>query len=375
MELYREIWKKVKKKVTVNVVTKEEITKLLNDCYSEIRSHHVAKAKELKTEIDQKMHLIKKDQDILLHYSLLDFRFQILTGNFQDDLNVSENLSISEQTETRLQYYYHFFKFIYYTENSQYSKAKEHYENAERLIEAIPDEAEKAEFNYRASIFYYHIGDYSRSISHAMEAKRFFSCNPSYEIKLVNCKITIAISCLELSMYDLAEKQLTSSLNILTEQKEKLFLVQYNLGLLYSEKGLPELAIQYLSASIKEQKHYKTMFLLAREYFKVGKIKDARVYIEKGLKICDKEYMHHFKILKEIVDQSSVEQMENVVEKALQYFKKENLWRYVQDYAEELAVRFFATNNPKKSTKFFRISYDAKQILNWEILHNNHVEA
>ncbi|MDQ0177165.1 response regulator aspartate phosphatase [Bacillus chungangensis] len=361
--------------MTVDVVTKDEITKLLNNWYSKIRSHHVDKAKELKTEIDQKMHRMKEDQDILLHYSLLDFRFQILTGDFQHDLILSEKLSISEQTETFLQYYYHFFKFIYYTEISQYRKAKEHYESAERLLEAIPDEAEKAEFNYRASIFYYHIGDYSHSISHAMEAKRFFSCNPSYEIKSVNCKITIAISCIELSMFDLAEKQLKSSLNILTEQKEKLFIVYYNLGLLYSQKGHSELAIKYLSASIKEKKHYKTMFLLAREYFKVGNIEDAHVYIQNGLKVCDKEYMHHFQILKEIVDQSSVEQIENVVEKALHYFKKENMWRYVQDYAGELAVRFFAANNPKKSTKFFRLSYDAKQILNWEILHINHIEA
>ena len=363
--------------MTVNVVTKEEITKLLHDWYSEIRLHHVAKATELKTEIDQKMDSIEEDQDILLHYSLLDFRFQMLTGNFQYDLNVSENLSISEQTETLLQYYYHFFKFIYYTEISQYSKAKEHYENAERLIEAIPDEAEKAEFNHRATLFYYYIGDSSRSISHAIEAKRFFAEKPGYEIKLAATKNALGMSCVELSQFDLAEKHMISSLNILKEKQERLLInkVTYNLGLLYSQKGLSELAIKYLSAAFKEQKQYKTMFLLAREYSKVGKFKDARVYIQKGLKICDKEYMHHFNILKEIVDQSSVEQMENVVEKALQYFKKENMWRYVQDYAEELAVRFFAANNPKKSTKFFRISYDSKQILNWEISHNNHVEA
>ena len=367
--------------MTISIVTKEEITRLLNDWYSEIRSHHVVKAKELKTEIDQKIHRIEEDQDILIYYSLLDFRFQMLTGNFQDDLSLSENLSISEQTETFLQYYYHFFKFIYYTGISYYSKAKEHYENAERLIEAIPDKAEKAEFNYRASLFYYYIGQDGTAIVHATKAKDFFSNNLGYEIKHANCLNTLGMACIHLRQFELAEKHLTASLNILREQNDNTLLslilkTNYNLGLLYADQNLSELAIQYLSESFEdEETDYKTMFLLAREYFKIGSIDHAETYIQKGLKVCDEEYMHHFNILKSMNDKSPIEQLEENVVKTIKYFKEEELWQYVKIYTEELAARFFATNNPQKSTKFFRISYDAKQISNSEILHLNHVEA
>ncbi|MDQ0177163.1 response regulator aspartate phosphatase [Bacillus chungangensis] len=357
--------------MTVSVVSKEEITKLLNDWYSEIRSHHVAKAKELKIEIDQKIHRIEEDQDILIYYSLLDFRFQMLTGNFQHDLSLNENLSISEQTETFLQYYYHLFKFIYYTEISHYSKAKKHCEYAGRLLEDIPDKAEKAEFNHRATLFYYYIGDYSRSISHAIEAKRFFAEKSGYEIKLAASLNVIGMSYIELLQFELAEKHLISSLNMLKEKQEKSLIkkVKYNLGLLYSQKGLSELAIKYLS-DCKQEIEYKRFFLLAREHYKLENKKEAQAYIEKGLVDCNLEYKHHFTILKTMIDQSSIEQLEHVIDKAIQYFKKVNLWIYVEDYAEDLAIRLFDQNHHKKSNEYFRVSCEARNILKKGVLFN-----
>ena len=180
------------------------------------------------------------------------------------------------------------------------------------------------------------------------------------------------MSYVALSQFDLAENYLSSALNLLIEKNEKssINIMYYNLGLLYSNKGDSELAIKYLFDGYEDkEKDYKTMFLLAREHFKLGNIKDAQAYIQKGLKVCDTEYMHHFTILKRMVDQSPIEQLEEVIDKALQYFKKENLWKYVKDYAEELANQFFAMNNNKKSSKFFRICYDARQILKWEPLY------
>lgn len=56
----------------------EQITKMLNDWYIEIRARHIGKAHKLKLEIDQKIHNIEEDQNLLLYYSLLDFRHQYM---------------------------------------------------------------------------------------------------------------------------------------------------------------------------------------------------------------------------------------------------------------------------------------------------------
>jgi tetratricopeptide (TPR) repeat protein len=138
--------------LTLEVITKRDITKLLNDWYQEMRVQHVIKARKLKEEIDSKINNIEEDQDVLIYYSLLDFRHKILIGDFESGYNEP----ISEQeTNSFLKYYYHFFKFIYFMEIGNYNEAKPYYERAEELLAEIPDEAEKAEFNYRVAVFQY----------------------------------------------------------------------------------------------------------------------------------------------------------------------------------------------------------------------------
>ncbi len=46
-----------------------EITKLLNDWYLEIRSRRIGNAHQLKEIIDSKIHSIEEDQNLLLYYS------------------------------------------------------------------------------------------------------------------------------------------------------------------------------------------------------------------------------------------------------------------------------------------------------------------
>lgn len=62
----------------VSVKENEQVTKMLNDWYIEIRARHVGKAHNLKLEIDQKIHNIEEDQNLLLYYALLDFRHQYM---------------------------------------------------------------------------------------------------------------------------------------------------------------------------------------------------------------------------------------------------------------------------------------------------------
>ncbi len=62
--------------MNVSVKGNEKITQLLNEWYIEIRARRIGQAHRLKEEIDKKINNITEDQNLLLYYSLLDFRFQ-----------------------------------------------------------------------------------------------------------------------------------------------------------------------------------------------------------------------------------------------------------------------------------------------------------
>lgn len=73
--------------MNVSVKGNEQITRLLNEWYFEIRARHVTNAQRLKAEIDTMIHSIEEDQNLLLYYSLLDFRHQYLI----DSLSISKD--------------------------------------------------------------------------------------------------------------------------------------------------------------------------------------------------------------------------------------------------------------------------------------------
>ncbi|MEI4801586.1 Rap family tetratricopeptide repeat protein [Bacillus sp. FJAT-51639] len=349
--------------MNTGVVAKSHITNLLNDWYREMRVQHVLEAGQLKKEIDSKIDRIEEEQEILMYYSLLDFRYKMLIGNFDKDLD--EYDSISEQTNDFLKYYYHFFKFIYAMEVGNYSDAKKHYELAEKLLAAVPDEAEKAEFNYRVALFHYYLSQPLRAIHYATKAQEFFSKNKGYEVKTGACKNTLGMSCISLGQFELAEEYLISALNTFTKTDERasILKVRHNLGLLYADQDLSESAIRHLTEVFKEDQHIKTNYLLAREHFRLGHHEEASQYISKGLTSCDKEYYYHFSILNGLNENEPVEKLDHLVAEAISYFKHQELWKDVQFYAEELAVKWYNVGNEGEVSKYFYIGYEAKKIL------------
>ena len=71
----------------VPVKENEKVTKLLNDWYQAILQHQNVQATNLKQEIEDKLSSIKEDKNLLLYYSLLDFRYKVLA----DGLNITKD--------------------------------------------------------------------------------------------------------------------------------------------------------------------------------------------------------------------------------------------------------------------------------------------
>lgn len=68
-------------------------------------------------------------------------------------------------------------------------------------------------------------------------------------------------------------------------------------------------------------------------------------------------------------NEEKTEILEKVVLAGMEYFKKEGLWEYIQEYSEILALKFHNDAQFEKSSSYFLLTYQAKEeILEREVL-------
>lgn len=56
----------------------EKLTRPMNDWYKVMRSQTLLQAQNLKIEVEKLMENMEQDQALLIYYSLLDFRYNLL---------------------------------------------------------------------------------------------------------------------------------------------------------------------------------------------------------------------------------------------------------------------------------------------------------
>lgn len=353
----------------------ERLTNLLNEWYIEIRAKRVNNAQILKEKIDSKVNALetpnenKQTQDLLLYYHLLDFRYTYLIDNLgllKESFDKIESFEIPH--DNHLTYYYHFFRAIHLNELGNYHSAKEHYDLAETFLKYSADELEKAEFYYKLSTFHYDRQQALLSIKYATRAKDMYSDYPDHQINVAFCYNILGLACMSLREWELAEEHFTSAMDHFQKIDEEKFItmVRHNLGWMYSTQNLSTLAIRYLSdVAEKSPNHYKAIYVKAKEHHKLKENDLASELIEQGLKICNKSqiegYQHHFEILKSLNENVDAKTLEPIVLKGISYFEREELYEYVQEYHEKLAIKFYEEKLGSEASDYFYLSSKARQ--------------
>lgn len=360
-----------KRRLPMNIQTKghEQVTTLLNEWYVAIRSRHLEKANSLKEKVEEKINEINEKTDFKQRYLLFKFRYNYLLDNLgvsKDSFKEIDSFGIP--TNNSLAYYYHFLKAIHANAIGEYTLAKEHYEKAESFLNYIEDELEHAEFYYKLATSHYHVYQSLLAITHVTKAKEIFSKYNGNELNLAFCDNLYGLACIHLKEWELAEEYLTAAMDTFQKVGEDKFItmVKHNLGLMYGSQDHSAVAIRYLSGVIeKSSEHYKAIFIKAREHFKLGETTIASELIEKGLEICNRldneQYQYHFVILKEMNKKVAAQELEKAVLAGMEYFKREQLWEYVQEYTEALAVQYHNEGNFESGSKYFYLSYEAKR--------------
>lgn len=345
----------------VQAQTNEQIMQMLNEWYIEIRARRLRNAHLLKTEIDKKIKNMEEDQNLLLYYSLLDFRHQYLVDSLsigKDSFNKIESFNIP--TDDSLIYYYYFFKAMHSTIIGNYNLAKIYYDKAEIKLREIPDQLEHAEFYFKLATFNCHHQQYIPAFQQVSKAEEIFSKYNGYELNIGYCNNVSGLICTHLKEFETAEELFMSAMNIFQKKKEEqaILYVRHNLGFMYANQKLSDLAIRQLSEVIKELPNdYKAILIAACEYEKIGDKEKALELFEKGLKIStdlkNEEYEHHFKISQAIAKDVCAEELEKIVLAGNVYFERENIHEYVKEYNEKLALKFYRENDHVKSSEYF----------------------
>ncbi|MEH6933776.1 hypothetical protein [Bacillus sp. JJ783] len=347
----------------------DQIMELLNDWYQTMLKQQLHKAKELKMQIDSKMKNVEDDQNLSLYYSLLEFRYEALMDWVSINQNSFDKMNaFTTPADDFLAYYYHFFKGFHFTLTANYTDAFEHFEKAKELLKYIPEPAEHAEFNYRMGYFYYQSYKQVLALDYIKAAKEEFSKHEGYEINVALCDNFIGLCCIDLKHYELAEESLNNALNTFQKHNhiKSILMVRHNLAWLYSNQNLSKLAIRHISEITRNHpSHYKAFYLEALEYYKLDNNNYAAQLIEKGLKVSDeiknKEFQHRFMILKALNAKVPALTLEKFISEGITYFEKEKLWECVKEYADILALKFYAEKNHVKASQYFYISNTAQQ--------------
>ncbi len=353
----------------------EQITKLLNDWYQVMLHKQVLKATNLKQEIDEQINMLKteentelQDQNLLLYYSLLDFRYKLLTTNTYlslDEFDVIEKLN-KKSVDNYLSYYYHFYKAIHNMMLANYIDAGEHFGKAEKLLIYVPDEIEHAEFNYKLGVLYYHIHKPLLTIKHVLKAKELYEKQDNYKLNQLECDVTLGLASITLNQFEQAEEYFVKSLESAKKQNHEnlVMLIRYNLGFLYAKQNISETAIRYLTDVYNNEKPYhKTLFLLAQEHYKLKQLEKANAFLEKGMQLADTEYIHHFRIVQALYDVEYRQNLESAIVAGINYFETQQLYGFIEEYAGHLAKHFYNESNYEQASKYFNIAYEAKQTL------------
>ncbi|MGV2912006.1 tetratricopeptide repeat protein, partial [Bacillus safensis] len=131
----------------------------INEWYRQICGFHVMKAEKLKAEIEQEILEMEQDQNLLLFYQLMDFRHKVMLEYFEpakkasNDEEIKNLLETIEHSQTKLtdmlEYYVHFFTGMFEFEQRNYLSAIAYYRSAEKKLNLISDDIERAEFYFK----------------------------------------------------------------------------------------------------------------------------------------------------------------------------------------------------------------------------------
>ncbi|MCM2988305.1 tetratricopeptide repeat protein [Bacillus safensis] len=271
-----------------------ELASLLNDWNMEIKKDHADEAERLFAKAKQAVEEID-DADILIYYSLLEKRHHILMYNLRGQKGNVSKKSIEghygkkeDDLSNRLAYYFDFYEGVYEQHQGNYEVALQMYQSAEKLLDKIPSEIERADFDFKVAWLYYRLSHIMLSLSYIRRALHVYKRHKHYERRTALSYSLIAANLTEIGRYEEALENYRLAEEVLTSEQDDFMLAQHhhNVAILYSFWNKPKESIRHLEKALSHQEYYDSDFffhstyLISRELCVIGEKQRAGQYIE-----------------------------------------------------------------------------------------------
>lgn len=346
-----------------NMEKVSQVKGMIDEWYKLLKARKGKRADKQKDLIISEIEGIE-NPDLLSYFQLIDLRHQLFFRNLKN----SEDLISEIQTEllsSRLKYYYLHFKGLFCYYQLQYQDALNAYQGAESI--SIENQFEtEPELYYHLGIIYKNLHQNTLSYHYAQRALGIFNHTNRYDRSL-DCEILLGINLGRMKRYAEAEKKYINALNSSEDLQlnYERAVICHNIGILYSDMGQHETALDHFRKSyqIKKQQAYDTLLLsiyqIVIEYIHLGNQTNAKRWLNKGLGLAieseSKKQEILFSILHFKVQGNKDQTFESYMTgTAIPFFERKKDWAEQCECLEQLADYYCEHRKYEKASTAFR---------------------
>ncbi|MDO3661675.1 response regulator aspartate phosphatase RapC [Bacillus sp. C28GYM-DRY-1] len=374
------------------VIPSSAVGQKINEWYKYIRTFSVPDAEVLKAEIQQELKYMQHDSNLLLYYSLMEFRHQLMLDYLEplEKLHIEDQPSLSELSRNidsnqaglkgLLDYYVNFFRGMYEFDKREFISAITYYKQAEKKLSFVADHIERAEFYFKIAEAYYYMKQTYFSLINIKNAYEIYVEQETYNVRIIQCHFVFGVNLMDERNFEQAARHFKLALDM-AEAEQKAQLVgraYYNLGLCYYNQDFLDPAIDYFEKAVSTFESSmiinslpQAYFLISLIYYKRGKHDKASAYHKRGYEYAketdDVYYAVKFEFLQSLYQEQPNEEG---IERCFQYLKTKNMYADIEDLALEVAKYYYEQKKFKLSASYFlQVEEARKQIQRSEGLY------
>ncbi|MGY2642815.1 response regulator aspartate phosphatase RapA [Bacillus inaquosorum] len=361
----------------------------INEWYTHIRQFHVGEAERVKLEVEREIEDMEEDQDLLLYYSLMEFRHRVMLdyikpfGEDTSQLEFSELLEDIEGNQYKLtgllDYYFNFFRGMYEFKQKMFVSAMMYYKRAEKNLALVSDDIEKAEFAFKMAEIFYNLKQTYVSMSYAVQALETYQMYETYTVRRIQCEFVIAGNYDDMQYPERALPHLELALDLAKKEGNPRLISSalYNLGNCYEKMGVLQKAAEYFEKSVSICKSEKfdnlphSIYSLTQVLYKQKNDAEAQKKYREGLEIArqysDELFVELFQFLHALygknIDTESVSH-------TFQFLEEHMLYPYIEELAHDAAQFYIENGQPEKALSFYeKMVHAQKQIQRGDCLY------
>nr|WP_213384217.1 tetratricopeptide repeat protein [Bacillus subtilis] len=361
----------------------------INEWYTHIRQFHVAEAERVKLEVEREIEDMEEDQDLLLYYSLMEFRHRVMLdyikpfGEDTSQLEFSELLEDIEGNQFKLtgllDYYFNFFRGMYEFKQKMFVSAMMYYKRAEKNLALVSDDIEKAEFAFKMAEIFYNLKQTYVSMSYAVQALETYQMYETYTVRRIQCEFVIAGNYDDMQYPERALPHLELALDLAKKEGNPRLISSalYNLGNCYEKMGELQKAAEYFEKSVSICKSEKfdnlphSIYSLTQVLYKQKNDAEAQKKYREGLEIArqysDELFVELFQFLHALYGKSIDTES---VSHTFQFLEEHMLYPYIEELAHDAAQFYIENGQPAKALSFYeKMVHAQKQIQRGDCLY------